>query len=434
MRNALLTAGLIGFMFLAKTFYTNLLDVEPPPSVVLGFILLASFSFAKVLAWARLPLITGYIVLGLLAGPSVAGLIPDASVGSLKLIDDIAIVIIAMTAGGEMRWSVLRTQFKAYATTLGVMIAVIASGTFIAVVIYHGFISHDLGRSWPAVFAAAAVLCVSAAAKSPATTIAVLRETEARGPLSEWSLDVVILLDGVVIVLFTFALAFAQAVAGSEGGFQLSEVADLLKHIFGAAAAGLILGAVTTLYLRHAKANHLLFVLILAISAVQLEEIFKFDLLIMGVAIGFSVENFSKQGDRLIDALEHGGAPVYVVFFTLVGARIQIQFPMSYWLVTGLSAAGIAALTYAGAKIGTRIVKAPESVQRYGWLGFVSQAGVNLSFAVVVGERLAGIGPIVESMIIALVAINQIVGPVLFRLGLALAGEIPDPNQSKSGN
>ncbi len=431
MRNIGVAAGLIGFMFLVKAFYTNWLHVEPPPSVVVGFILLASFSFAKILA--RLPLIPGYIVIGLFAGPSVTGLIPDSSVGSLKLIDDIAIVIIAMTAGGEMRWSVLRIQFRAYVKTLTVMVLVIASGTFVSVVVYHGFISKDLGGSWAAALAAAAVLCVSAVAKSPATTIAVLRETEARGPLAEWSLNVLILLDGVVIVLFSFALAFAETLMGGESSFRIGEVYDLLKHIFGAVGAGFLLGAVATLYLRFFQANHLLFVLILAVSAVQLAEVFHLDLLIMGVVIGFSVENFSKQGARLITALEHGGAPVYVVFFTLVGARLRLDYLLGHWLITGLAAIGIASLTLIGTKIGARVAKAPEVVQRYGWLSFVSQAGVNLSFAVVIGERLPVIGPIIESMIIARVAINQIVGPILLRLGLSLAKEIPNTGQTANG-
>jgi Kef-type K+ transport system membrane component KefB len=431
-RRLALAIILIAFMFGLGRFFHETFGDDLPPSICLGFILLASSAFAHVLSRrTRLPKITGYMILGLLAGPYVLNLIPKASVDSLKLIDDLAIALIAMSAGGEMRFGVLRLNFTGYVKTLTVIFLVVVTGSFVFCLAGKALLPAALREGWGPLLAAAALLAVSAAAKSPATTIAILKETDARGTLSEWTLNVLILLDAVVVVAFSFILALAEGLIGGEGGFRLGELLFLLKHIFGAVALGLIMGAFATLFLRRIEANHLLFVLLTAIIAVQLSRLFHLDLLILGVSIGFSVENFSRQGDRLIKAIEHGSAPVYVVFFTLVGADVRVDFLRQYWLISLASALAIGALTWLGVRAGARVARQPQPIQRYGWLGFISQAGVNLSFAVIIGERFTEIGApeiglAIKTLIIARVAINQIVGPILFRIGLSLAGEIPE--------
>ena len=69
------------------------------------------------------------------------------------------------------------------------------------------------------------------------------------------------------------------------------------------------------------------------------------------------------------------------------------------------------------------VAGAPASVVRYGWTGFVGQAGVTLGFAVLVEQRFPELGPLVKTVVLAAIALNQVVGPVLFRVGLGLAGE-----------
>lgn len=54
----------------------------------------------------------------------------------------------------------------------------------------------------------------------------------------------------------------------------------------------------------------------------------------------------------------------------------------------------------------------------------MAQAGVTPGFAILVEQRFPEIGTMVKTATLAIVAVNQRTGPVLFRIGLWLAGEI----------
>src|SRR5690625_1330357 len=78
-------------------------DSAQSATVAVGFLLLAAVVAGQVTSSLGLPRITGYIVLGLVVGPSVLGIVTEQHVAQLSLIDDIAISLIALSAGGELK-------------------------------------------------------------------------------------------------------------------------------------------------------------------------------------------------------------------------------------------------------------------------------------------------------------------------------------------
>jgi Kef-type K+ transport system membrane component KefB len=138
---------------------------------------------------------------------------------------------------------------------------------------------------------------------------------------------------------------------------------------------------------------------------------------------GFLVENFSYLGDRLIQAIEKVSLPVFVVFFAISGASINLDALSKTWILALIFVLWRAGLKFSSTYIGAKISGEDISVQRNAWAGFISQAGVALGMAIVVEKTFPDWGREFKTLVLAIIAINQIVGPVLLQNLLFKAGE-----------
>ena len=148
------------------------------------------------------------------------------------------------------------------------------------------------------------------------------------------------------------------------------------------------------------------------------------DPVLIFLTAGFTVSNFSRHGERLIHSVEQLSLPVYVVFFTLAGAKLHLD-DLAFVAPFAIALVLVRAFTiWTGVKAGASFGGADEGTRSYGWLGFLSQAGVSISLASIVGHSFGDLGRSLETLIIGGVAINELVGPVLLKAGIGLAGEI----------
>ena len=145
--------------------------------------------------------------------------------------------------------------------------------------------------------------------------------------------------------------------------------------------------------------------------------------LLICMTAGFVVENSSEHGSELVAAAERFSTPVYVLFFTLAGASIDVPTLASTWgLALALVLARLVA-TALGTYIGHRTAGDEAPLRRWGWTAYIGQAGVSLGLATLVRDTFPSFGPALYNLAIATVAINQLIGPVLFKLGLTRTGE-----------
>jgi Kef-type K+ transport system membrane component KefB len=154
-------------------------------------------------------------------------------------------------------------------------------------------------------------------------------------------------------------------------------------------------------------------------------ETLHFELLLSLLVAGFLVENVAPvRAEPLVRALEQTAGPVFVVFFALAGAELHIAAFQALWPVVlalaGLRAAGI----FAGARLGSMWGEAEPQVRRYAWMGLISQAGVALGLATLIAERFPAVGVGAHAVIVGVIALNETVGPILFRQALLRAGEV----------
>lgn len=423
--------------FLGVIHAVGLLRVPGTPhgssTFFLGALLLASFLAGRAARVASLPQITGYLVIGIIVGPQALGILPSEVIQEFRFVNGVALSLIALSAGGELRLEAVRTRFRSIGTIttlqILVMFLLVASIVFFA----RGFIDF-LQDQPPRVAVAVAILFgLVAVAKSPATTIAVITEEKARGVLTDTVLGITILKDVIILVLIALLIPLAASIVDPTGGFSFRAVEEILLAIMGSLALGIGLGWLMTLYLRRVREYRILFVLGVAFLSVYMGEWLHLESILIAMAAGFFVQNYSRQGRRLLHALEANSLPVYALFFAIAGAELDFTVLRTAWVIATAIILTRTVALWASTYLGASLAGDPPVLRHHSWMGFIAQAGVTLGIANMVRERFPVWGIQVATVIIAMIAVNQLIGPPAFRWALIKAGESYSPDPRRRG-
>lgn len=397
--------------------------------LTLGFLILAAYTVGEISGAIGFPKLLGYLVAGMIFGPSALGTVTPGSMVKLLPINQIAVALIAFVAGAELKWTDLKRDGGTYARILSVEMPL----TFVAVVggvfALRSYIPVLAGSGTTETIVFGMLLGAIAIAHSPAATLGLIKETGARGPVTHHTLGVVLLSDLVLILFFTVVVAAARVLLPPVGGEESMSLPAVLWEIGGALVVGGALGAATTLYVRFIKQELLLFSVIIALLGVELARLAHVELLLTLLTAGFVTANFSQHhADALIHAVERAAAPIFVVFFALSGASINIPEVLAIvGVVVPLVVIRIITI-WAGTTLAARGSKLEAAVGRQIWLGLVAQMGVAIGLASVIGNVYPRLGPAVQTIALAVIAINQLIGPVFFKRALTVSGELPPPS------
>lgn len=398
---------------------------EGPQSttIALGFLLLGAFIGGRMAAKVRLPRITGYLLVGLVVGPYVSGLLTRDMLHGAQAVEGVAVALIALTAGGEIRLEWVRSQIRRLTAITLSELVVVAAGVTGVIMLLRPLLpfmpQDDLLTSVVIAFVFGAV----AVANSPTVTIAVIAESRADGPVARTVLGVTVLKDVCVIVLFAVALTVARDALGEGGGEALA--VTLTRELGGSIAVGIAFGMGIALFLRYVGRDTPVFILGVCFAIWQVASTFHLEALLIALTAGFWVENFSRaRGEALIKGIERLSLPVYALFFAAAGAKVNLEALAVLWPFALVLSGARAVCVWAGTALGTRISAAEPAVQRYAWLGFISQAGVTLALSTIVARSFPTWGVEVQALIIAMIAIHELVGPIGFQIALRRAGEV----------
>lgn len=414
-------ALLFGLLFLAN----QVVPGEEGVGVIagVGFLLLAGTLLAELAELVRLPHLSGYILAGILAGPHVGHLLDHHTVERMSSVNSLALALIALAGGAELKLADVRrnarTLASATALQFGVVLLVM-TGIFYAA---RGLVPFTFGLPSGAVWAIALLWGVIATTRSPSATLAILSQTRAQGPLATFSLAFIMLSDVVVVVLFAAVVAVARPLLEPGARLSFGNFEALGHELLGSVALGTTLGLVLALYLRLLKRPLLLVLIALGFGFSEVVGYLRLEPLLTFIVAGFVVQNLSRQGDRLVHEIEKLGALVYVLFFAAAGAHLDLPLLAQLWPVAILLAGTRAALTWGAAQISSRIVADAPAIRRWGWSGLVSQAGLTLGVAAMIERAFPSFGSGFRALVIATVAINELLGPICFKLGLDRAGE-----------
>jgi Kef-type K+ transport system membrane component KefB len=176
-------------------------------------------------------------------------------------------------------------------------------------------------------------------------------------------------------------------------------------------------------YLRLVNRQMLVVLLLLGFGVSTVVDYLQFDSLLTFMVAGFIVRNMSNQGQKFVRYIEQTGTVVYVVFFATAGADLDVPLLRELWPVALLLAGSRAAVTWVGTRLSGRLANDSPLLRRWGWSGLVSQAGLALGLSVLVAREFPSVGTGFRALAVATVAINEMIGPVLFKLALDRAGE-----------
>ncbi len=393
--------------------------------LVFGFLILAAYSAGELAENFRVPKIVGYMVAGAVFGPFAVGVIRPGEVHALNPVGDLAIALIAFLAGAELEWGELKRRGATLLKVTGTELAVSFVALAVLLLVLRSYVPFLAGTNWTATIAFTIIFVAIAIVHSPAATMALLTETRARGQVARSTLGIVLLADVIVVLLFSGALALARAMVPS-GARGVGSIAATLWEIGGAFPIGIAIGLAVVLYLRVTQAELFLFAIMVTFFGLEVAKLLHAEPLLTLLVAGFVTQNVSRRGRGTIlrEAMERSAAPVFVIFFALAGAKLDIAEVMRLWAIVLPIVLVRAGGLWFGCRLGGKWAGLEPQETRYLWLGLVAQAGVAIGLVDVASSVYPAAGGDMRTILLAVIAVDQTIGPILFRRALIKAGEV----------
>ncbi len=403
--------------------------LEARATLALGFLLLAAIVGGELARRARLPRLTGYLLIGFAVGPAWLGLVRREEVDALRFIGDCAVALIGLAAGSELTLDALRQGRVALARLATGAIAfpfLAVSLVLLSVAPWFPVTRHQpMGDA----VVVALVLGTIAAAASPALTVAMMTELDARGPVARALLGTSVVQDLAVVILFALVLAVGHTLT-SAGALNVAVAGTVILQLVGSIALGTLLGFALGRYLRLLPRHTVLLLGATAFVAAVVAWFTRLEALMLALAAGFYLQNFAPvEGERLRRELKRASLPVFVAFFALTGAGLRLGPLADLWpWILLLVALRLVALRY-GLLWAGRHPSVTPVLARHGWLGLISQAGMALALAQHARRAFPEWGVSLEALIVAMIGVHEVVGPICFRTALVRAGEVTEENR-----
>jgi len=414
------------------------------PLTIFVLVALAAKDIGKWFRYAGLPLISGFLFVGVLVGPYVLGLFDQQSVESMGFVNAIALSFIAFAAGSELHLDQLRGTWRSILFIIGGLVVAVLTFGVIGYVLLADAIPFMQGMTTVEVLAVALVGAVIMVARSPSSAYAIIKELRARGPFTKRIFGATVLMDSLVIVLFAIAISVADVLiegASFNPPIFFHIILEIALDIF----FGILVGQILRLILSLKLDRRLKTVLILAVGygiffladalrlvhlAGQPVELFAEPLLVALVA-GFVVSNYTRYGPEFSKIVEEISPVIFILFFILVGVNINLGVLGQTWsIILALFTIRLLGIIV-GSFSGGVLAGDPMRHNRLLWLTFITQAGVSIGLAQEVANEFPAWGADFASLAIAVIVLNQIVGPPAFKWVIKRVGEAhpkADPN------
>jgi len=423
-RAAFLLALVVVLVAAARSFLpeeTSL--VGSGAALAFGFVLLAALQSGTLFAGLRMPRLTGYLVCGFVAGPSVTNLVTERMLVDLKLVNGVAIGLIALSAGGELSFRRVRARLGAIVATGGFALASGVLFLSLAFLAASPLLPFMADAGWTQRAAIALTMGVVFSALSPTVTLALLTETRAAGPISEMSLGIVVVGDLVIVVAFAAVNAVVSAAFGQADTAGMSA---LLFHVFGSIGAGVVVALLLLVYLKLVHLRVPLFVFGVCFLCAEAGTRLHLDPLLVCLTAGLFLENLTDiEGTKLVHEIQPAAMPTFAVFFAVAGAGLHWDvFKLVAPIAVGMAVVRGGAL-YAGGRLGMALARVAPAERRWLHFALYSQSGVAIGLAILLKERFgpSGWGDGASACILGGVMVNEMVGPLLFKTALVRSGE-----------
>jgi len=407
-------------------------------TLLVGFLIvaLASNQIAIVFQKIKFPLITGLIITGIIAGSSMLNFIERETLDDLNFLNDMALAIIAFSAGSELYLDDLRSRIKSIKwMVIGQLVI-----TFLmsSALIYYAanFIPFMAKLPNATRFGISILFGTIFVARSPSSAIAVINEMRANGPFTKTVMGVTVVKDVLVIILFAICFSLTKTLINGDsiGVFFLVILAlELLISFTLGYIVGKLISLPFSLNLHpNIKAT---FILILGYSIYLFADLVKIksevwfhheiilEPLLIAIIGSFVLTNYSKHRIEFSELLHKISPIIYIIFFTLTGASLSFQTLVSvFGIALSLFFLRLISIFFGGV-FGVFAAGDNKKYVLISWMPYLTQAGVALGLATIISHEFPTWGHEFETIVIAIIVINQLVGPPLFKWSLNYVNE-----------
>ncbi len=413
------------------------MQIEMQILLSLSLALFAGLMLSRLAKLAGLPAVTAYLVAGVLIGPFLLGRIGIdglgftslANVHSFGIISDVALGFIAFSIGNEFRVSQLKKIGK-QATVIGIFQALVTTVVVDAALVALHFAMPDVLP-----LPSAILLGAVATATAPAATLMVVRQYKAKGPLTDILLPVVALDDAVGLIVFAVSFGVAKGMVSGKVDV-LSILVEPVLEVVLSLLLGFLMGLCFTFFERffHSRSKRLSMSVTFVFLTVALSMI-KFSIgkvhvgfspLLVCMMLGTVFCNMCDFSEELMDRLDRWTGPMFILFFVLSGAELELSvFSELTVVIVGLVYIIARSVgKYVGAYASAKAVKCDPNIVKYLGITLLPQAGVALGMALKARELGAVEGAVVANITLLAVLIYELVGPMLTKISLLKAGDI----------
>ena len=407
-----------------------------PVLFLIGITVVVSFYIGRSMKYVKLPSIIGYMVLGVVFGPSLFNLLSDNLQENLSFITEIALGFVALSIGIELKISSLK---KLGAGIVYIIFAESFGAFFLVLLVVYLFTKN---------LPLALVFAAIAPASAPAGTVAVIQEYKAKGSLTKALYAIVGFDDGLGIIIFGFAAAIARTLllrgSGDASGGILFMMVEPLKEVILSFIFGGLIAIVFSLLARKLEqaGDVLILVIGFTFATIGICSMFHLSLILTNMIVGLIVVNTQPHSlvQKIHDRLPLVMPLLFVLFFTLAGSNLHLKALPSLGMLGVVYVFGRSAGLIGGSRIGALFGHVEDKIKNYVGLGILSQAGVAIGLSLIVKHEFKGLGPVVDAAksitagdligtsvittVTATCIFFEIIGPILTKIALTKAGEI----------
>jgi Kef-type K+ transport system membrane component KefB len=384
----------------------------------LGLILLFALLVGHLVKFARVPEVTGYLVAGIAVGPSALGWVTHENLQALHVFSEVGLGLILFSIGGSFEFSRLQGIGRRLVTLT------LAESAFAAALVGGGMLL--IGQPWQIALLLGAIAIETGAA----STLMVIRENNAAGPFTETLTGIIGLNNVFALVAFSVvAMALDLSAMGAAGTLSAGGVAraffPLVWQLVGSAALGFLVGVLLAAWASQVVESGEILILLVGCVLLTVGVAAATDLspLVASLAVGATMTNLSTKSRRLFEALSRTDPPLYVIFFVLAGADLNLALLPSLGLLGAVYVIGRAAGKFGGSWLGARREGVEPRQRGLFGLSLLAQAGLAVGLVIVTRERFPAVAPTVTTVVLGAVVVFEIVGPLCARFALDRTGE-----------
>ena len=400
--------------------------------------IIAGLLMTRVVKPLGLPAVTAYLVLGVLIGPYCLGRLGVPGLGfntmeaveQMSVISQVALGFIAFSIGSEFRLSELKKTGR-QALIVGIIQALVAALFVDAALVGLYFVLGPEKLPLPVAITLGAI----ATATAPAATLMVVRQYKAKGKLTGLLLPVVALDDAVGLIVFAVSFGIARTLKSGNADV-IAIVFEPLIEIVLSLGLGTVMGIILTHIEKmfNSNSNRLSLVIGFTILTVALSMIHfevaglhcGFSSLLVCMMMGTIFCNICPLSEDLMERAEKWTSPLYVLFFVVSGAELELSvFSNMTIVLVGVVYIIFRSLgKYFGAFGSCKLAGCDDNVTKYLGITLLPQAGVALGMSLTAASLGGMEASIIRNVVLFSVLVYELVGPMLTKSALMKAGDI----------